>query len=198
MTLIGLTGPCCAGKNLAASVFAEAGIPVLDVDKLGHQALDLEIGRVRQVFGSKYTETGHVNRRLLGDLVFSDSKKRRQLEEIVHPRVNLLAEEWILEQKTSICVINAALLHKMALYLRLDMTVFVCAPAGLRLFRAMRRDNLSFRQAFLRLASQREIKLNSTPPSTDIYYIHNWGLGSRARLGRRIEKILAAAGLRQR
>jgi dephospho-CoA kinase len=37
--LIGLTGTYCAGKNHVASLLEQRRLPVLDLDKLGHEVI---------------------------------------------------------------------------------------------------------------------------------------------------------------
>jgi dephospho-CoA kinase len=39
--IIGLTGKYCAGKNYIAVLLEARGLPVLDVDKLGYQTLEI-------------------------------------------------------------------------------------------------------------------------------------------------------------
>ncbi len=39
---IGITGRYCAGKSIASSVFEENGFAVIDVDGVGHEALEVK------------------------------------------------------------------------------------------------------------------------------------------------------------
>ena len=84
--VVGLTGKYCAGKNEAARVFAERGFRVVDVDRLGHQALEASRDEIAARFGPGVMDPhGGVDRKKLGKLVFGDRKKLRDLEDIVHP-----------------------------------------------------------------------------------------------------------------
>ncbi|MEJ5189021.1 MAG: dephospho-CoA kinase, partial [Breznakiellaceae bacterium] len=108
--LIGLTGPYCAGKNYVARILEKRGLLVLDVDRLGHRALDQEKERIVHLFGPAILDaTGMLNRKELGRIVFGDPEKLRTLEAIVHPRANALTLEWIEQHREHPLVINAAL-----------------------------------------------------------------------------------------
>ena len=39
---IGITGRYCAGKSMASSVFKKNGFDVIDVDGVGHEALEVK------------------------------------------------------------------------------------------------------------------------------------------------------------
>ena len=93
MMLIGLTGLYCAGKNYIASILDSRGIPVLDVDKLGHQAIEREKEAIITRFGAIVLGTdGHIDRRALGKQVFGEPEALAALEAIVHPAANALTE----------------------------------------------------------------------------------------------------------
>ena len=65
--LIGLTGKCCAGKNYIAEILEKRGLPVLDVDKLGHKVLEIEKRTIFAQFGGDLQRTdGSLDGRLLG------------------------------------------------------------------------------------------------------------------------------------
>ena len=50
--IIGLTGTYCAGKNHVAGLLEKRGLAVLDVDKLGHQAIAEEKEAIVARFGA--------------------------------------------------------------------------------------------------------------------------------------------------
>lgn len=153
--MIGLTGMYCAGKNYIASLLEKKGLPVLDVDKLGHPVLESEKEKIFARFGDDLKkDDGSLDRRLLGKRVFGDPEKLTALEGIVHPPVNRITDEWIAAQKSP-CVINAALLHKSSAFERLDRIILVTAPWLVRFSRARKRDNLSIREVIKRFASQK-------------------------------------------
>jgi dephospho-CoA kinase len=196
--LLGLTGPYCAGKNFAGEILAEKGFDVLDVDKLGHIALENQKDAVAARFGNGVLDAnGRVDRRLLGAFVFGKPSGLAALEDIVHPEANRLTLEWIESRTNSDCVINAALLHKSSAFTILDAVIFIKAPYIARMFRARKRDGLPFGEIRRRFNSQR-FDVYYSGKKTDIYYINNCGFGfcsplNRLRFERRLDEILSAA-----
>jgi len=172
--LIGLTGKYCAGKNHTAAILEKRGLPVLDVDKLGHTALEYKKDEVFSRFGNDVKNPdGSVNRRLLGEKVFKKKDEITALEAIVHPQVERMIGEWIASQNGKTCVINAALLHRTAIFGQFDCVIVVNAPLFIRLIRAKRRDRHSWFSICRRMMSQRRFSLQYLAGNADIYIVDN-------------------------
>ncbi|MDR1867445.1 MAG: dephospho-CoA kinase [Treponema sp.] len=153
--LIGLCGYYCAGKNYVAFLLEKRGLPVLDLDKVGHQILESEKDNICAQFGETILKKdGTVDRQQLGKFIFAHTEQRIILEQIVHPLVNQRVLQWLNEQKGN-CVVNAALIHKAQIFAQLDVLIEVKAPFLLRFFRACKRDRLPLKQTLQRLWSQR-------------------------------------------
>jgi len=193
--LVGLTGLYCSGKNHVAAFLEKRGFPVLDVDKLGHIAIENKKSDILNRFGDGLRDqNGSVNRRLLGEKVFGQKDEMAALEAIVHPEANRLTLEWIDAQNGKTCIINAAVLHKSAVFNRLDGIILVSAPLCIRLVRAKRRDKLPWAVLVQRLLSQRQFTAQYLAKNADIYRVKNPGM-SRTRLEYRIVSILSKLGL---
>lgn len=88
---IGLTGGIASGKSTVADMFADLGAAIIDTDVIarevvmpGQPALD----EIAATFGNAVIAAdGHLDRGAMRALVFADDKARRQLEAIVHPRI---------------------------------------------------------------------------------------------------------------
>ncbi|MCL2758749.1 MAG: dephospho-CoA kinase [Treponema sp.] len=175
--IIGLTGTYCSGKNHIAALLEARGYPVLDVDKLGYQALETEKEAILAQFGEGCLtpENGALDRRKLGQIVFGNSEKLTALEAIIHPVANRMTEEWIAGQNKP-CVVNAALLHRSAVFKRLNRLILVKAPFVTRLIRAKRRDRLSLRETLKRMASQKDFNAQYLSINAEIYIVENSGL----------------------
>jgi dephospho-CoA kinase len=200
--VIGLTGVYCAGKNYLARLLEDRGLPVLDVDKLGHQALDAAKDAVIARFGPEVIgKDGTVDRRALGEKVFGSPEELAALEGIVHPAANRLTDEWIARQRGP-CVINAALLHRSSSFGRLDFIILVEAPWTARILRARRRDRLPFPEILKRFRSQRHFISQYLSRNADIYRVYNRGSSGffsrfyRRGLEGRIDAILSREGVR--
>jgi dephospho-CoA kinase len=201
--LIGLAGTYCAGKNYIAGILEKRGLPALDVDKLGHTAIEAGREAILAHFGEDVLGPGGtIDRRRLGEKVFGNPEETAALEAIVHPLANRLTDEWIAGQKGGACVINAALLHKSSVFSRLDFIILVRAPFLTRLLRARKRDRLPWLVLLKRLKSQKKFTAQYLRGNADIYNVDNRGYPSfvsrffRRKLENRIDDILSGEGIR--
>ena len=187
--IIGLTGAYCAGKNFIGSMLEARGLPVLDVDKLGYQALEAEKEKIFNIFGSDIKrDDGSLDRRLLGRRVFGNPEKLAALEAIVHPAANLMTNEWIKNRTEKNYVINAALLHRCHVFDKLDRIILVTSPFFTRMLRARKRDRLSWAEIIKRFSSQKGFKVNYLLKKAEIYRIGNPGISSDVSQKKKLEK----------
>ncbi|MDR1619029.1 MAG: dephospho-CoA kinase [Treponema sp.] len=198
-TIIGLTGPYCAGKNHVARLLENRGLAVLDLDRLGYRAIEEERAAILDCFGRSVLDgKGAVDRRRLGERVFGKPEELRSLEAIVHPVVDRMTAEWM-DSRQGPWVLNAAVLHKSAYFSRLDCLILVEAPLPTRLLRARKRDRLSWISLLKRFTSQRNFTSQYLRLNADIYRVENRGLGiphDQGKLEARIDEILSGEGIR--
>ena len=197
--IIGLTGMYCAGKNLVGSILEKRGLAVLDVDKLGHIAIENQKTAIFARFGESVKNgDGSVNRQLLGKKVFGKKEELAALEGIVHPEANRLTIEWIEAENRKNCVINAAVLHGSVVFRQLDSIILVNAPLFVRLIRAKKRDKLPWVVIFKRFSSQRHFFAHYLAGNADIHRVENPGFGGRrllTGLEEQIDEILLKLGV---
>jgi len=198
--VIGLTGTYCAGKNHIAAILEAHGLPVLDLDKLGHLVLETEKKTLVDRFGEGILGSGAtVDRKLLGEKVFGSREKLNALEEIIHPGVNRETLSWINARKEKYCVINAALLHRSSAFDLLDAIIIVEAPLIIRLIRAKKRDHLGWRALINRFRSQNDFHSQYFKGKTDIYRVENSGFfctKNQKKTENRIIDILSNLGIK--
>jgi dephospho-CoA kinase len=222
--IIGLTGTYCAGKNHIALLLEERGFPVLDVDKLGHEAIEAGKEAIVRRFGpdvlagditARNTANGQglpverlsidqltIDRRRLGEKVFGKPGELAALEAIVHPEANRMTDEWIQAQEGKTCVINAALLHRSSAFEKIDFIIIVQAPFLDRLRRARRRDHLGWTVLLKRFGSQKKFMSQYLNGKADTYRVDNRGYSSsisrrlERKLEYRIDTILSGEGIR--
>lgn len=139
--VIGVTGRSCSGKDVVVKVLEERGIPSVNVDHLGHIALDQNKDKLVEAFGEGIIMEGKVDRKILGPIVFSDPAKLAVLNGISHPWMVSEVEKFVHSHK--LCTINAALLESMDLVRFCNDILYVYAPYELRKTRAMSRDGLT-------------------------------------------------------
>lgn len=159
--VVGITGGIGCGKSMAAAYLAELGAIHIDADGIS-RALTARDGaaleQIRRIFGdSVFSEDGSLNRRALGDLVFSDPAAKRALEGIIHPLVQRIAMDKIEESGKNgarVAVLNVPLLFETGMDVLCDETWTLTAPADVQLARVMERDGLTREQAISRIESQ--------------------------------------------
>src|SRR5262245_59613189 len=91
MTRVALTGGIATGKSYVARRLRDAGVAVVDADRLAREAVALSspgLAAVVERFGPDVlTRDGTLNRPGLGEIVFRDASARADLEAIIHPFV---------------------------------------------------------------------------------------------------------------
>ncbi|HEX9473400.1 MAG TPA: dephospho-CoA kinase [Steroidobacteraceae bacterium] len=95
---VALTGGIASGKSTVAALFAELGVPIIDLDLIardvvarGTALLDAVIAK----FGNGLRRAdGGLDRRALRELVFRDAGARRALEALLHPAIGARAAEY--------------------------------------------------------------------------------------------------------
>jgi dephospho-CoA kinase len=89
--ILGLTGNIATGKSVVMRLAADRGALTIDADKLVHQILATDSvmqANVVAAFGSRVQHAdGHIDRKILGNLVFYDRAAMRDLEAMLHPVV---------------------------------------------------------------------------------------------------------------
>lgn len=159
--VVGITGGIGCGKSMAAAYLAELGAIHIDADGIS-RALTARDGaaleQIRRIFGdSVFSEDGSLNRRALGDLVFSDPAAKRALEGVIHPLVQRIAMDKIEESGKNgarVAVLNVPLLFETGMDVLCDETWTLTVPADVQLARVMERDGLTREQAISRIESQ--------------------------------------------
>jgi len=91
MKVFGLTGGIGMGKSTAGDLLRERGISVIDTDSIARQLVEPglpALAEIRSAFGDGIVDSqGRLRRDELARRVFSDPLARRQLEQILHPRI---------------------------------------------------------------------------------------------------------------
>ena len=159
---IGLTGGIGSGKSTVAKLLEKHGFYTIDADVLSRQVMEKggsAYDKVVEAFGNDILfETGEINRKKLGDIVFSDSSKRVLLEQIVHPAL------WELERRKrgeilgkdskALIVTHAALLAETGSYKKYMPLIVVYCSEETQLRRVTERDGLSKESALSRIKAQ--------------------------------------------
>src|SRR4051794_35006302 len=85
MLVLGLTGSAAMGKSTVAAMFAEAGVPVFDVDLAVHDLYADEAALIIEAAFPGTVTGGTADRAKLAGRVLGDTAALAKLEAIVHP-----------------------------------------------------------------------------------------------------------------
>src|SRR4051812_34491966 len=103
--IIGLTGSIASGKSTVANMLKEMGFPIIDADLVARIVVEKgtpTLKMIEETFGTEVIqEDGALNRETLGEIIFSNPSKRKQLNDIIHPaiRTEMLAQKEHLVQQ---------------------------------------------------------------------------------------------------
>ncbi len=157
--VIGLTGYTGAGKSVVAQIFAAKGAYIIDTDQIARQIVEAgkpTLQKIARVFGAGViAPDGTLRRKTLGSIVFSDAKKRKQLEQITHPAITEEVKKQCSHTAASVIVIDAPVLYEVPDIAALcDAVIFVDAAQEKRVQRIIKRDGLSEQAAQQRVSAQ--------------------------------------------
>ncbi len=153
---IGITGGSGSGKTTLLNCIEEQGGLILDCDAIYHRLLRTDAALLEAI-DTRFpgvTENGQLQRKKLGNIVFSDEKALTDLNKITHTAV----KQEVLRQLSAgpkLAAIDAIGLFEGGLAELCDVTVAVTAPLEDRIARLMARDGITEEYARLRLAAQR-------------------------------------------
>ncbi len=162
MIKIAVTGNIASGKSLIEGFLSEKGVVTLDADKIVHELLENNesiINKVAQIFSNDQVDvrerSGSINRKKVGEIVFSDKQKLRQLEEIIHPEVVKHIKQFFNENKNKkVVAVSIPLLYEIGLENLFDYVVLVVADENIRLKRLVEHRNLTEENAINRIKAQ--------------------------------------------
>ena len=157
MLVVGLTGGIGAGKSTVAELFARLGALVIDADQLARMAIERGSDGFADVmlrFGEDVIVNGDIDRKKLAEVVFSDEQARKDLEAIVHPRVQALFAEAVADlDHDDILIYEIPLLVETGAAEKFDYVITVESEIELRKERLLKKG-LYISQIEKRMASQ--------------------------------------------
>lgn len=163
--ILGLTGGIATGKSLVSDYFKSQGYPVIDADQVSRQVVEVGsvgLSRVADHFGSHILlENGELDRKKLGQLIFSDSEKREKLNAILHPliRSKILKQlDQLKKENHDLIILDLPLLFESDYEDQVDQVMVVHIDKDLQVKRLMKRNKLSQREALQRIHSQMSLE----------------------------------------
>jgi len=162
MAVICITGGIASGKSTATKFLAEKGAVVIDADRLGHETYasgSPANDKIAARFGSEVrSSSGEIDRKLLGQIVFQDPTKLKELTDIVWPEIRKLAEQRIGkaldEEPARHIVLEAAVLIEAEWEDLGDEVWVVVVDPEIAIARCIARDNLERSAVEQRISAQ--------------------------------------------
>lgn len=158
--ILGLTGNIASGKTTIGLMLLELGAQTyVDADLTVHELYlpgSPLVPRLAEAFGPGILDAaGGVDRHMLGEIVFGDHARLRQLEEIVHPAVQgALIGRFRTLPADAIGVLDAIKLVESGYAPFCHGIWLVTCPPAIQLRRLMENRGLSRHEAEQRLAAQ--------------------------------------------
>jgi dephospho-CoA kinase len=163
MLKVGLTGGIACGKSRTLKQFEKLGACTIDADHLARYLMDPGKPGYQQViqeFGKEFVGAdSRIDRKKLGELVFTDEEARNRLNRIIHPLVfeeerRLIEEAEFTHRRAPMIIVDAALMVETGSYRNYQVVVMVHCRPEVQVMRLMMRDQLDEEQARNRINSQ--------------------------------------------
>jgi dephospho-CoA kinase len=161
MRVVGLTGNFGSGKSTVAGMFRNAGIPVIDADRISREVTAPGGRAYRDVVGEfgegVLLPDGAIDRKRLGEMVFADPERRARLEAITHPAILEAMKEALSgfsREGHAVVIVEAALIHESGRKGLFGEVISVRCDGETQLCRATSRDGITREQAAARIRAQ--------------------------------------------
>lgn len=158
MYLVGLTGGIASGKSHVAGIFEQYGASVIDADAVAREVVLPGTSGLVQVVGAFGYEillpSGELDRKRLGEIVFTDPAKRAELEAIIHPLIKERTSKLIAEQASEIVIYAVPLLLEAKVDYPFDAVVTVEAGVDIQIERLVESRSLTVDEARQRIGAQ--------------------------------------------
>jgi dephospho-CoA kinase len=166
--IIGITGGTGAGKTSALRALGSLGALTLDCDAIYHELLS-DSEDMKSELNARFKgvlHDGAIDRKILGEIVFSDKPALLDLNALTHKYVGAEIERRIAQWQArggTVVAIDAIALIESGRSKKCDTVVGVTAPKETRISRITARDGITREQA--------EMRVNAQKP--DSYYKEN-------------------------
>ncbi|MFD3257918.1 dephospho-CoA kinase [Paenibacillus lentus] len=163
---IGLTGGIATGKSTVSQMLVKRGAVLIDADVIAREVMEPGhpvLSAVQKRFGAAViNEDGTLNRKKLGEIVFSDPEERKALNDITHPAIRAEMRKRMADyeaaQPERLVVVDIPLLYESGLETLFEQVMVVYVPREIQLSRLMQRDDLTLEQAEARIRAQMDIE----------------------------------------
>lgn len=161
MYKIGLTGGIASGKSTVVSMLRDYGAAIIDCDIIARDVVQPGsegLQAVVHAFGPQaLLSDGTMNRAYIGSVVFTDTARKKELEDILFPLIHREIDRRtaMLENAgTKIVFLDMPLLFEVKYHSYVDEVWLVYVDAATQLTRLMARNGYTKEEALARIHSQ--------------------------------------------
>ena len=170
--IIGITGSIGMGKSTISSMLTKLRIPVFDSDKQVSKVLENNRKIITKI-GLKWPHAViinsreiSVNRKVLGDIIFSNLSDKIFLEKLIHPIINQERDLFIQQNiNHSLIALDVPLLFETKLHKICDFIFLANAKSDIQMSRVLKRKNMTHEKFDLikknQLSNEERKKLSS-------------------------------------
>lgn len=144
--IVGITGGIGSGKTTVSKFFEEQGIPIYHADKEAKALMNrskIIKRKLVALFGNNAYKNDKINRSFLRQKIFEDKLLLKQMNAIVHPKVNSHFKNWLKKQDAPYILKEVAIIFENNLQHQYDYIIAVVADKENRIKRVVKRDNVS-------------------------------------------------------
>lgn len=161
--LIGITGGIATGKSMVSNYLISLGYSIVDFDEISKSIYSIDGNLYKEVvdyFGDEILGSKkEIDRKKLGDIVFSDESKLGKLNSLVHSYIYSVAKKKITKLDDDIIFLDIPLLYETKGYLKeydiqLKEVWLVYCDKETQIKRVMNRDQISEEEAKRKVYSQ--------------------------------------------
>jgi dephospho-CoA kinase len=175
----GLTGQISSGKSTVANyIETKHGGKIINIDELNKEVLEEKVvlNQIRKIFGDDvFTSDGKLNKIKMREIIYSDIKKKKQLEKLTHFKVFIKLIVHVLKEK--ILYGTRYVFIENAILLRFSFLIYLCHPivsictnnTGDIISRLIKRDNCNKELAENMLKNQMTLDEFKTKSDVVIY-----------------------------
>lgn len=146
MIKVGITGGIGSGKTHICKFLELMNFSVFYSDAEAKKIQNTNAyvrSKLTELYGEEaYTEEG-LNRKFIAEIIFNNPTAKKELEEIIHPKVAEAFTTWCEEKANTnerIVFIESAILYESGFDKMVDKVVMIYADEDVRIERSMRRD----------------------------------------------------------
>lgn len=154
----GVTGGIGSGKSRVCRLLEGRGWPVFYCDDEAKRLMRMDAAlrsRLAEVVGEGlYRPDGTLDKAVMAAFLCAGPPQSARVDAVVHPRVADAFREWVGRQRSTVVVMECALLFESGFDRLVDRSVLVYADKGTRVRRVVDRDGVTAAQAEAWMALQ--------------------------------------------